>query len=124
MTAQHSRLGRRCMGIPILLAQHGYGKVARRNRSEAGNPAFNSYQCGDGVGVQLLGLQQPRHLPKLLKAIGLDSMVAADARFNTAKAMNKNRRALVAMIDATFRSKSFDQWAALLDAHDVWYCKV
>ena len=33
------------MGVPILLAQHGYATAPKRSRTETGNPAFNNYMC-------------------------------------------------------------------------------
>ena len=58
------RTGLWCMGVPILLAQHGYGKVPRRGREDQANPAFNSYYCKDGVGVQVRERQRDENETK------------------------------------------------------------
>ena len=118
------RTGTWCVGVPVLLAQHGYGKAARRTRVEAGNPFFNSYTAKDGVGIQLLGLQQARHMPKVLDALGLAAAVSADPRFDTPKKANKNRRELIQLLADTLATRTFAEWEPALRAKDVWYCRV
>lgn len=118
------RSGIWCMGVPILLAQHGYGGAARRSRIEAGNPVFNNYICKDGIAVQLLGLQLERHLPNLLRVLGLAEFCAQDKRFSEPRALIKNRRVLIAMIDQAFKSRPYAEWHSALRDADVWHCRI
>src|SRR5690606_32027390 len=43
----------------------------------------------------------------------------ADARFATTAARIRNREALLAELRTLFRSRTRDEWLALLDAHDI-----
>ncbi len=84
---------------------------------DGGAPFYGVYETGDGKYVSI-GSLEPQFYAELLKGLGL-----ADPRF--AKQWDKTmwpdlRRA----ISDAFRSKSRDEWTALLDGKEICYAPV
>ena len=48
----------------------------RADRSGVFNPAMNNYKTKDGRLLMLVGVEMMRHLPGILKAVGLDRLIA------------------------------------------------
>lgn len=93
------------------------------DRFHAVNPIINSFQDRDGRWFWLLLLQADRHWPDLCRSIGREDLLA-DARFADIVIRRNNAEALVRELDAVFAQKSLDEWAPILDAHDVWWAPV
>ena len=89
-------------------------------REAAGNPMLNSYQAGDGRWFWLLGLQPDRHWPTVLAAIErLD--LADDERFASLAERRLHSRELIKELDATFATRTRDDWEARFVEFGVWY---
>lgn len=101
-----------------------FGKIsATRPRTAMGAPLINSYMASDGRGFWLLGLEQDRHWPGVLRALDCSGW-ADDDRFRTAVVRATNARALIAMMDATFVTHTYEYWTARFDEFDVWFAPI
>lgn len=128
------RAGVHAMAVPMMMALVGevQGKPYRKGpRSNDTNPSFNVYRCKDHRWIQLLGLETPRHLPKLLRCLGLMEHVAADARFapvgqdcreliSRVFRQESVRVPFVALLDEHFATRDVAEWEAIFSAEDVW----
>ena len=101
-----------------------FGKIsATRPRTAMAAPLINSYLASDGRGFWLLGLEQDRHWPGVIRA--LDCLTwADDDRFRTAVVRAANARALIALMDAEFARHTYDHWTARFDEFDVWFAPI
>jgi len=90
------------------------------NRRSAPNPLINAYQCADESWVWLLGLEADRHWPPTLAALEHPEW-ADDTRFTTIEARLEHSADLVAMIGDVISQRSRDEWATILDHHNVWW---
>ena len=114
------RTGMYAVSADLSLQLHN-GKWGRAlERHEAPNALMNSYPCKDGRYLWLILLETIRHWPNLVKAVDRPEL-EHDERFATAEARYKNRRALIAELDAAFSARDRDEWGPILDAHDVWF---
>ncbi len=104
------------------LATHVHnGKSGRMlGRNEASNPLMNPYASSDGHYLWLLCLEAERHWPNVVAAIERPEWLD-DERYATAVGRYKNRRALIADLDAVFATRTFDEWTDRLAEHDVWW---
>jgi crotonobetainyl-CoA:carnitine CoA-transferase CaiB-like acyl-CoA transferase len=101
-----------------------FGRIqSTRPRERHTAPLLNCYQASDGAVFWLIGLEQDRHWPGLLAAIERPEL-ADDPRFGSSPDRAKNSEALVAELDAVFRTRTRDEWAAAFDVHDVWWAPV
>ena len=102
-----------------------WGRVAPRvDRRRAPNPMANNYACGDGRTLWLVGVASDRHWPPLARAMGHPEWLD-DERFATDRARFKNREELIALLDATFATRTLDEWAdAFADEPDVFWAPV
>ncbi len=100
------------------------GKVAGTvPRTEAPTPTSNSYRCGDGKWVWLLGVEADRHFPRLCKALERTDLLD-DERFASARSRRHNRHELIGILDAEFATKPYAEWLERFDAEDVWFAPV
>ena len=91
----------------------GWGLNASIGTREAmGNPAINNYTAGDGRRFWIVGLEGERHWPPLARAVGHPEWLT-DERFSTALGRSQNARALIALLDAEFATKSLDEWSEI-----------
>lgn len=98
-------------------------RQATAARNELPAPLVNCYRASDDRGFWLILLEGDRHWPKLLDAVGrLD--LADDERFDTGPGRMRNARELIAELDATFATATFDEWVERFDAHDVWWAPI
>ena len=96
----------------------GTWKVAREaNMLDGGAPFYGVYDTADGKYVSI-GSLEPQFYAELLKGLSL-----TDPRFAKQwdKAMWPDLREAIA---ATFRSKTRDEWTALLDGREICYAPV
>jgi crotonobetainyl-CoA:carnitine CoA-transferase CaiB-like acyl-CoA transferase len=89
-------------------------------RGAAPNPLFNFYRTRDGRWIHLIMLQPDRHWTAFCRAIGRPD-VADDARFASAPERFMHCRELIAMLDPLFAARTFDEWAAALDAEGCYW---
>jgi len=87
--------------------------IPRTDRSQAGNPLWNHYQCGDGKWLAMGMLQSDRYWPTLASAIGQPEL-AEDARFASLRDRAANAAACVAILDAAFATRPRDEWLEIL----------
>lgn len=100
------------------MVNEGVWKVKRAaNMLDGGAPFYGVYDTADGKYVAI-GSLEPQFYAALLKGLNL-----TDPRFARQwdKAMWPDLRAA---IDTTFRSKTRDEWCALLDGSDVCFAPV
>jgi crotonobetainyl-CoA:carnitine CoA-transferase CaiB-like acyl-CoA transferase len=92
-------------------------------RENCPTPIYNSYRTADDRWFFLVGVQAGRHLPRVLAAIGRAELLE-DERFATARAVSKNRREFIPILDAAFAEHPLDHWREVFDEHDVWWAPV
>jgi crotonobetainyl-CoA:carnitine CoA-transferase CaiB-like acyl-CoA transferase len=109
---------------PDLAVLSAFGKVHPvAHRSEAVTPLVNSYRTADDKWIFLTGVEAMRHFPAVCAAVGHPELVD-DPRFADAQSIRKNRRDLIAILDAAFAQASYDEWARRLDEAGAWWQKV
>jgi crotonobetainyl-CoA:carnitine CoA-transferase CaiB-like acyl-CoA transferase len=116
------RAGIYTVGWDIGVALRG-ARVEPRDRLRAVNPLVNCYQAGDGRWFWLLLLQADRHWPDLCRAIGREDL-RDDPRFVDIVARRRHRGDLMAILDATFATRSLDEWRKVFDGENVWWAPV
>lgn len=85
----------------------------RGRRSGAYNPLWNHYRCKDDRWI-MLGLIQPdRYWSTICQAMGLEHLIK-DPRFEDIGIRAKNAAELVAILDATFATKTRKEWQDIL----------
>jgi crotonobetainyl-CoA:carnitine CoA-transferase CaiB-like acyl-CoA transferase len=94
--------------------------TALRVREHSETPLVNTYQAADGSWLYLVCLEAERHFPKLMAALGRTDLLE-DPRFRSSTDLYAHASELVAILDEAFASRSRDEWAVLLDQHDVWW---
>ncbi|MEM7338066.1 MAG: CoA transferase [Actinomycetota bacterium] len=92
-------------------------------RSSPPNPLINGYRCSDGRWVWLLGMEADRHWPNVVQALDLVHL-EHDPRFDSIEARRDNAAELVALMDEALATRSREEWAPILDHHDVWWARV
>ena len=80
------------------------------------------FKCSDGVWLYLLGLEQRRHMPATLRALGLKP----EDIFGSSKRPTKDIdwRAATALVDKVFLTRTSQEWGEVFDFHGVWWTKV
>jgi crotonobetainyl-CoA:carnitine CoA-transferase CaiB-like acyl-CoA transferase len=89
-------------------------------RENCPTPLYNSYRTADDRWFFLVGVEAKRHLPRVLGAIGRTDLLD-DERFATARAVSKNRREFIPVLDAAFAEHPLAHWVEVFEEHDVWW---
>jgi crotonobetainyl-CoA:carnitine CoA-transferase CaiB-like acyl-CoA transferase len=89
-------------------------------RENCPTPLYNSYRTADDRWFFLVGVEAKRHLPRVLAAIGRSDLLD-DERFGTARAVSKNRREFIPVLDAAFAEHPLAHWVEVFEEHDVWW---
>jgi crotonobetainyl-CoA:carnitine CoA-transferase CaiB-like acyl-CoA transferase len=92
-------------------------------RSAVPNPLISCYKTRDERWIWLLGLQGDRMWPDFVRAIDRPDL-ESDPRFDALARRRDNASELIAIIDEIFRTKTFAEWAAILDREAVWWSPV
>jgi crotonobetainyl-CoA:carnitine CoA-transferase CaiB-like acyl-CoA transferase len=101
-----------------------FGRIAStRPRTRYSTPLVNCYAAADGRGFWLIGLEQDRHWPILLRAIGREDL-GQDPLFLRVGDRAKNCEPLIAILDEIFRSKPYAYWVDRFDVEDVWWAPI
>jgi crotonobetainyl-CoA:carnitine CoA-transferase CaiB-like acyl-CoA transferase len=93
------------------------------DRAHAVNPLITCYKSSDDRWFWLLLLQADRHWALLCRAVGREELVS-DERFDNIEKRRNNAPALVAALDEAFSGKTMEEWAPILDEHDIWWAPV
>ncbi len=94
-----------------------------QRRVDSESPLVNCYKTADNRVIWLLCVEASRHWPALAEAIGHPEL-CDDERFKKTRARHANRAQLIAVLDEIFASKTREQWAQILDQHDIWWAPV
>ena len=81
------------------------------------NPLVNTYRTSDGRWIALCMLQHNRHIRGLCEAIGREDLLT-DPRFSTPDARHDHAEALIGELEATFATRSLDEWRGILARQD------
>ncbi len=87
----------------------------RHDRTESGNPLWNSYKCGDGKWIVFAMGQADRYWPTFCEAIDRPDLVG-DERYSTIEARRENQAALITLLDGLFLTKTRDEWEGRIRA--------
>jgi len=90
----------------------------RNDRTGVFNPAMNNYKTKDGRFLMLVGVEMGRHLPGMLKALGLTRLIPEMQHFP------KNTKMFIAEMDKAFAEKTEAEWMEIFDKAGVWYTRV
>jgi crotonobetainyl-CoA:carnitine CoA-transferase CaiB-like acyl-CoA transferase len=114
------RTGTYILGWDLSL-QATLGKVAGSEARESNQtPLMNSYRTKDGRWFFFMGLEADRHIDAVCRALGRPDL-RADPRFADAKAIRKNRREVIAILDGIIAELPLHDWAERLDREGVWW---
>ncbi|TAJ21964.1 MAG: CoA transferase [Dehalococcoidia bacterium] len=99
--------------FPDLIAAYQAAQIGR-----VGNIYYRCYATSDGAVA--VGALSPTLWAKVRAAVGTDFLGMADPGYNMADpAYAEMARRRVAEVEATFRTKTSDEWLAILEAHGV-----
>jgi crotonobetainyl-CoA:carnitine CoA-transferase CaiB-like acyl-CoA transferase len=90
----------------------------RPPREEAVSALANLYRCADGRWFMLTITGDERHWPAFAKGIGRADLTT-DPRFVEAADRKKHARALTAVLDEVFASKTWAEWSPILEQTGV-----
>ncbi|BBX01892.1 CoA transferase [Mycolicibacterium moriokaense] len=108
------------MGPDLAAAATGSGELPRIDRKAAPNPIVNYYRTSDDRWLNLVCLQADRFWAELCTLIGRDDLID-DERFRDAFSRYVNSADCVAELDATFGSRTLDEWRTVLaNFSGVW----
>ncbi len=114
------RTGAYVLGWDLSL-QANLGKVAPAEARQSNQtPLMNSYRAKDGRWFFFTCLEADRHLDKVYRALGRDDL-RADPRFESARALRKNRREVIALLDEIIAAEPLDAWAERFEREGVWW---
>lgn len=108
-----------------LAIQLAVGRIgSTRPREDALNALNNFYQTSDGHWLVLLTRHSgTQDWHRLAAAIGRPDLIDDDRFANTAS-RRKNGRELIAILDAGFATRTFAEWAEILDEMDIVWSPV
>jgi crotonobetainyl-CoA:carnitine CoA-transferase CaiB-like acyl-CoA transferase len=104
--------------IPVQGILCGTRTEVRPPREEAVSALANLYRCGDGRWFMLTITGDERHWPTFAAGIGREDL-ARDPRFAETLDRRKNARALTAVLDEVFATKSWAEWYPVLEKTGV-----
>ncbi len=93
------------------------------DRSESPNPLTMTYRTADRRFIQLMMLQADRYWPDFCRALEREDLLE-DPRFSDLAARRKNCADCVAVLDAEFGKRSFEEAKALLSTIDAPWAPV
>jgi len=95
----------------------------RHDRSQARNPLWNHYRCGDGRWIFLVMIESDRYWPSFARAVGGPEL-EKDERYADGFGRFQHAKELIEQLDAIFASKSRDEWSEVLGAHRLIWAPV
>ena len=106
--------------IQVQAALSGARVEPRPPREDAASALANLYRCADGRWFLLNLVAEDRDWPRLAAAIGRADLLA-DPRFAATPARRAHAAVLTGVLDAVFAGRSWAEWRAILDAHDLTF---
>lgn len=101
-----------------------YQRVARtRPRHETIVPMTNFFATKDENWIFINARPGEPDWPNFIRALELTEL-AADERFKSARDRRQNAAALIDILDAQFKTRSYDDWKPRLDAEGIIYAPV
>lgn len=98
----------------------GADMKGRPAREHSANACNNTYRCGDGRWFMLTLINEARQWDGLARALDHPALTT-DPRFTTSNARREHARALTALMDRIFDSKSLAEWRAILDGAGITF---
>jgi formyl-CoA transferase len=98
---------------PDLMAAAIAGPHQVHERTRVKSPVVNSYRTADDRWIYLVCLQADRYWAELCDVIGRPDL-ATDERFVDIHARGANAEACIRELDATFATRTFDEWRETL----------
>ena len=102
-----------------LVERHNPPIDSRSTRS----PIFNNYRTKDGKWLMLTNPNPDVYWPKVCAALGHPNLVD-DPGYQTVEQIIEHSSELVALFDGTFATKTLNEWARILDQHEVIWAPV
>ena len=102
-------------GVYAQAALDGAAFIPRPPRERAPNALGNLYQAGCGRWFLIALANEPRQWPALLDVFGRPDW-GEDPRFATRESRRENARALVALLEAAFATRTLADWQPRMDA--------
>jgi len=102
------------IGPDVVAALRQRQAMRRHSRQAAGNPLFNFYQAQDGKWLQLVMIQSERFWPGFCRALDLGHLIA-DPRFDSHAHRMQHHRALIALLERQFATRTRHEWGQRLD---------
>ncbi|HTR70039.1 MAG TPA: CoA transferase [Mycobacteriales bacterium] len=102
----------------VLAALDGSGPMHMPDRGATPNPLVGVYRTKDGRHIQLVFLEGDRYWGEFCALIGREDL-ATDRRFADLAARRTNSAACVAILDAEFAGRTFEEWKTLLSGIDA-----
>jgi len=104
--------------IPVQGILCGTRTEVRPPREESVTALANLYRCGDGRWFMLTITGDERHWPTFAAGIGRDDLTR-DPRFAATPDRRVNARALIAILDEVFATKTWAEWSPVLEKTGV-----
>jgi crotonobetainyl-CoA:carnitine CoA-transferase CaiB-like acyl-CoA transferase len=95
----------------------------RWTRSQAANPLYNHYMCGDGKWIVIAHLQPDRYWSSVCKALDIQNL-EHDPKFTTIEARANNAKELISIFDARFAAKTRDEWIEIFKETNLIFTPV
>lgn len=84
-------------------------------RARASRPLWNVYKCKGDRWIAISHTREPeKYWPLLCKALGIPELTT-DPRFDTPAARENNSEALISILDKAFETKTYEEWARILN---------
>ena len=123
VTTSLLRAGTYFLGFDLSIVMRlGFGFPPQTRRS-LGNHMMSCFKTSDGRWLWLIGLEADRHWPKLVEALERPQW-KDDPRMTDIATRAGNAEGIYDELDAVFATRTLEQWAERLDAHDVWWAPV
>ncbi|HEX2173944.1 MAG TPA: CoA transferase [Dehalococcoidia bacterium] len=109
--------------LSLTAASFAGGRPRQVSRTEARNPLWNIYRCGDDRWIALSMSQADRYWPAFCRAIDAPEWLD-DPRFASAEARAANRTECIRAIEDRFASQLRDHWLERLAAEDLLFAPI
>jgi crotonobetainyl-CoA:carnitine CoA-transferase CaiB-like acyl-CoA transferase len=93
------------------------------SRTQRINPLWSSYRCRDDKWIYFVMVQADRFWKQFCEALGHREWID-DARFANASVRAKNCAAMTAAIDEVVATRAREEWAPILDRHELIWAPV
>ena len=107
------------VGMDLLIGSH----MPALNRDSVRNYMYNIYMCKDGSWLRISNPQPKRYWRPFVEALGL-SYVLDDPRFQGVEDGAEVSPELLALIEDTFKTRTYAEWDAVFRRYGFIYAKV